>query len=42
MGKGNKKKTVWRTFSFENGYTNGTDDGDTNGLTAHHYQKDGK
>lgn len=25
MGKGTKKKTVWRTFSFENGYTNGND-----------------
>lgn len=35
MGKGTKKKTVWRTFSFENGYTNGTDE--SNGLTAHHH-----
>lgn len=43
MGKGTKKKTVWRTFSFENGYTNGTNDADTNGLTASsHHQKNGK
>ncbi|XP_055313901.1 uncharacterized protein LOC129575071 isoform X2 [Sitodiplosis mosellana] len=41
MGKGTKKKTVWRTFSFENGYTNDTNDADTNGLTASHHQKNG-
>lgn len=41
MGKGTKKKTVWRTFSFENGYTNGNDT-DTNGYTAQQHQQNGK
>lgn len=40
MGKGTKRKTVWRTFSFENGYTNGNDA--TDGSTTNNHSTDGK